>query len=52
MWRGGNFNERRFRGCFDGLRKKVDIKSYSATWIGLTSMALWSPGLHLLEDVG
>lgn len=53
MWRGGgNFNERRFRGCLDGLRQKVDIKSYSATWIGLTSMALWSPGLHLLEDVG
>ena len=34
----------------DGLPEKVDIKSYSATWIGLTSMALWSPGLHLLED--
>ena len=30
--------------------RQVDIKSYSATWIGLQSKALWQPGLHLLED--
>jgi hypothetical protein len=31
---------------------KVDIKSYSASWIGLQTEAFWEKGLHLLEDDG